>query len=1000
MKIVRTLYFLFILFAGVCCSQVTLFALDKNLDLKQCRLDTWRQKEGLPSQSIDGLVQTSDGYLWLASRSGLVRFDGVGFQIYNSSNVPTLTRSMVRSVALSPKQELWIGTDGDGFGRFVDGKYLPYKVEGGKSGWSEQKALFFAADGSLWIGGRGGNPLTHIGTKKTAFFLDSSNGVNAIAQDSFGKIWVAGDSPALAFQKSDGSFQTITKKEGLKEGVVGTCLWADSDGSVWLGTSNDGVFHIQYGKIRQYNRAEGLLSHSVNAMRRDRGGNLWIGTQDGMYRFEQNKFTRYNNAEGLFAHKVGAVLEDREENLWVCNDTYLHRFNNTKMTPIDLSNADGTRQTRAMCSTGDGSVWVATTHGVTRIKGRKQIHYTTSDGLPANGVSSICTALDNTVWVMTEDGHYAYFKESRFVSIPPHLSGWQVGADKNGLVVAAQNGQFFRYTNGGFHALKVSEKPQYVFLFYRDSSGQLWCGSDKGLHKIGADRVECIQKGLPPEAHILGIMEGKLQGEIWLSTDKGLARYYMGRMQVWNKEDGLPDNNLYQIQRDKSNNLWLGGNAGIFSVLISDLLSSERRTVRYTLYNALQGVRSYPITMGAIQTEDGRLWFKGETGLTVFDPLHLPFNDVAPSVHIEKIVLDKKEYTNQQSITLAPGKNNLEIHYTGISLALPEGVQFRYRLLGYEQDWISASTRRVVFYTNLPPGRYTFQIKAANEDGVWSPPVTGTTFQLQPYYYQTWWFKSVGGLACIGSVFGVFRWRLKRLKLSNQILEEHVATRTGELAHSYQELKEMHYALEEMNAELKAANDEMIASNNELATANCKLEKANHKLATLATTDGLTGLDNHRTFQEKLRHELALATRMGWSLGLLLLDVDFFKQYNDVYGHPAGDTVLRILGRLLKENVRTIDHVARYGGEEFAIILPNTDTEAVSVIGERIRKVIAEYGFPNRAVTLSIGAAVLHENSMEPETFVECADMALYDSKRSGRNRLTLVEEQPTTLAA
>lgn len=142
MKIVRTLYFLFIFFAGVCCSQVTLFALDKNLDLKQCRLDTWRQKEGLPSQSIDGLVQTSDGYLWLASRSGLVRFDGVGFQIYNSSNVPTLTRSMVRSVALSPKQELWIGTDGDGFGRFVDGKYLPYKVEGGSPGGLSRRLSF------------------------------------------------------------------------------------------------------------------------------------------------------------------------------------------------------------------------------------------------------------------------------------------------------------------------------------------------------------------------------------------------------------------------------------------------------------------------------------------------------------------------------------------------------------------------------------------------------------------------------------------------------------------------------------------------------------------------------------------------------------------------------------------------------------------------------------------------------------------------------------------
>ncbi len=993
MKRVRTFSYLLFFLAGVCGSQGSLLALDKNLDLNQCRLDTWRSKEGLPSRSIDAIVQSADGYLWLASRSGLVRFDGVIFQIYDSSNTPKLRRSMVRSLAYSPKQELWLGTDGDGFGRFENGEYLPYKVENMKAGWSEHKTLFFAADESLWVGGRGENPLIHITNLRATFPLKDVSSVNAIAQDKGGRIWLTGDSPGLAVQKADGTFQRFTAKEGFSESIVGACLWADNDGSMWIGTNNSGIFQFKEGKFRQYASKEGLASLSINAIRRDRNGNLWVGTQNGLYRFEGSRFSRYQSTEGLFTHTVGAIMEDREENLWVCNSAYLHRFNKTKMAPIDLSNADGTLQTRAMCSTSDGSVWVATTHGVTRIKGGKRTYYTTSDGLPENGISSICADTDNTVWVMTDAGRYASLQGKRFVSIPQSLSGWQIGADKNGLVVAEQNGRFSRYANGGFHALKVSEKPQYVFLFYRDSSGQLWCGSDRGLHKVGADRVECIQKGLPPEAHILGIAEGRLPGETWLSTDKGLARYYMGRMRVWSKEDGLPDNNLYQIQRDKANTLWLGSNAGIFSVLISDLLSAERPTVRYTLYNAAHGVRSFPITMGSVQTEDGKLWFKGETGLTVFDPLHFSFNDVAPSVHTESVVLEKKEYASERSFELAPGKNNLEIHYTGISLTLPEQVRFRYRLQGYERDWVFADTRRVAYYTNLPPGKYVFQIKAANADGVWIPPILGATFQLRPFYYQTMWFKFSSAIACIGLTLGVFRWRVKRLKQYNQSLEERVAARTDELARSNWELRETHNSLENMNAELEATAEELQASNDEL-------EGMNQRLALLATTDGLTGLDNHRAFQEKLRREMAIAGRMECDLGLLILDVDFFKQYNDTYGHPAGDEVLRILGRLLKESVRAIDHVARYGGEEFAIILPNTNPQAMFEIGERIRTAVAEYLFPNRTITLSIGAVALQGSSMDAEAFVQCADRALYESKRGGRNRLTLIEEQPTTLAA
>lgn len=999
-KRLRILELAFSLFALTQWSQSRLYGRDVAVELAQRRLDTWRTKEGLPSRGVDAIVQAPDGYLWLASRSGLVRFDGVDFHVYNGSNTPELKSGMVRSIVVSPQGELWIGTDGDGFGRFAGGKFSPFKPQNATPGWCEQKALFFATDGSLWVGQRGANPLIHVVGGKASYPFEKAQTANAIAQDKSGNIWVAGVAPGAAVQKPDGSFHSFTAKEGLPSGVVGNCLFADSDGTVWVGSDGAGLFQYKAGRFYNFSRADGLRSLSINVIKRDRSGRLWVGAQDGLYWLDNSRLVRYSNPEGLFTRRVGAILEDREENLWVCNDVYLHRFNSAKMTPIDLSNADGTLQTRAICKTKDGSVWVGTTHGITRLLNGTRIVYTAADGLPANSVSSVCTDANEAVWALTQGGRYSRFDGRRFTPIQKQLDAWQIGADRRGLVIADQQGRFMRYSNGEFLPLEYREKHNYIFLFYTDSSGQLWAASDKGLHKIGLQRVETIQRGLPKDAHVLGMVEGATSGEIWFCTDKGVGRYFMGRLQMWGKEDGLPDSNLYQIQRDSANNLWLGSNIGVFSVPVRELLSVEHRPVSYKIYDAMHGIRHFPITMGSVQTADGRMWFKGETGLTAFDPLHLPFNETAPTVHLEKFVVAKKEYSDNQFISLSPGKNNIEFHYTGISLSLPERVKFRYRLLGYDQDWVFAGTRHVAYYTNLPPGKYVFQLKAANEDGVWSRAVSGATFQLEPYYYQTSWFRLSCLFAIFGGAAGAYRWRVQRFRRYNQILEKRVEARTAELATSYQDLRQLHNSLEEMNAELEAANDEMIASNAELAVANYKLEEANHKLAMLATTDGLTGLDNHRAFQEKLRHEMALAIRMEWSVGLLLLDVDYFKQYNDTYGHPAGDEVLRTLGRLLKENVRIVDHVARYGGEEFAVILPNTDTQGVFEIGERIRSVIAEYTFPNREITLSIGAAVLHKHEMEAEAFVECADMALYDSKRGGRNRLTLVEEQPRSIAA
>lgn len=283
------------------------------------------------------------------------------------------------------------------------------------------------------------------------------------------------------------------------------------------------------------------------------------------------------------------------------------------------------------------------------------------------------------------------------------------------------------------------------------------------------------------------------------------------------------------------------------------------------------------------------------------------------------------------------------------------------------EGWIDAGTRRAAYYTNLPPGKYRFRVMACNNDGFWNSRGATLEFTLRPRFMQTLLFRA----GCLLAVAGAGLWgawlRLRRLRRANRRLEARIAERAAQLLEANRELQVSHQSVQE----------------------------ANVRLHSLATTDGMTGLANHRAFQEALRDALVTAECDAQPLALLLADVDHFKQYNDAYGHPAGDEVLRIVASVLKECAGEQDTVARYGGEEFAVLLPNADTQTALEIGERVRAAIAECIFPCRCITMSIGAATIAAEPANAETYgaktlIQRADEALYAAKRGGRNRVTL----------
>ena len=967
-------------------------ALDTDKDLTQCRLDNWNTRDGLPPREIESLAQTPDGYLWLATRAGLVRFDGVAFRVFDAANTPGWTRGMVRAVAVAPNGQIWIGTDGDGFGTFQEGHYTRYNTEAGTPKWSQTTALCCARDGSLWVGGQGEHSVLRLRNGRAETVSTAPWTVSGIVEDTQGAICIATSAEGLHKIAANGLPMPFEPKLPVSNL---TALCATGDGSLWAGTEHQGLWRLHGGKWQAYGPTEGLISEGVRSLYADRAGNLWVGTRSGLHRWRDGAFHVFNSRDSLIDSSAGPLLEDREGNLWVSTGTGLSRFSNTKLTPFELSSMPKSRHTshsrasamddtlrdsmrdplkgaviNGACQTRNGDCWFATSEGLARLRNNAVTLFTRRHGLPesvmGNAISSVWPAKDGGLWLITDGGGLHHWREEHFTTLLTKSSMAKVAEDRGGLLLDDWN-TLSRLRNGKQVPLTCDKPLGYIFTFCPDAAGTLWFGCEQGLGRVQGDKIELFRDGLPPDTHVLAVACAS-NGEQWLGTDKGLARFRNGKFTLFNKQDGLPDENLYQVLIADNGALWIGGNRGIFVVSHNSLEAYEKGFIRqlaYRLYDAPDGIRRFPLSQAALKTGDGKLWFRGDMGMTIVDPKRLRCNTLVPHVLIEQATVDGLKMDANKPIRVLAGKGELEVRYTAPSLTMPERVRFRYKLEGYDHEWVAADTRRAAYYTNLPPGTYRFRVMACNNDGVWNNEGAAFTFTLAPRFYQTDWFRfaAITGLAVV--VAGLARLRMRGLKRANRLLEQRITARTSQLTRANHDLKASHEAMEAANARLLA----------------------------LATTDGMTMLANHRAFQDRLRAAVGDAQLSGRPMTMLLADVDHFKQYNDSYGHPAGDEVLRIVARLLRENTRPGDCVARYGGEEFAVLLPDTDVATALEIAERLRASVSMYEFPCRRVTLSIGVALPDAKELCPAGLVASADQALYGAKRAGRNRVLLAAQ-------
>ncbi|MGD2088596.1 MAG: two-component regulator propeller domain-containing protein [Candidatus Aminicenantes bacterium] len=765
-------------------------ALDPNKKITQYMHDVWGIEQGLPQNTVHAIIQTRDGYLWLGTQEGLVRFDGHRFKVYDKKNVRQLSNSWIRALCQDREGKLWIGTDGGGLACFKPGdpKGETFTTYTQKQGLSNQRirTIYEDSQGNLWIGTDGGGLNRLKNGKFIAYTTQqglSGDMVISICEDRQGGLWI-GTKTGLNRWKDD-QFTIFTTKEGLSDNMIWS-LHEDAAGSLWIGTDS-GLNRLKNGKFTKYNTQKGLTNNRISALFEDKEGYLWIGTYGGgLCRLEKGTFAAYTSKEGLSDDFVLSIFEDREGSLWIgSGGGGLDRLKEGKFTPYTTSEGLSHNVVSAIFEDQKRTLWIGTYGGgLNQLQEGKFITYTTQQGLSHNLVRSIYQDGEENLWVGTDNG-LNRLKNGEFVTFTTkqglaNNKVWCIYEDRNrNLWIGTDNGlNCLKDGNFTIYNREQGLSNEKVMCILEDGKGNLWIGTNGGgldCLKDGKFTVYTTTQGLSNNM-VWALYEDEA-GTLWIGTHGGgVNRLKQGKFTHYCVKDGLFDDIVYQILEDHQGNLWMSCNKGIFTVSKQELnqfAAGKINSFQCVSYNEKDGLKSREC-MGGTQppgcrTRDGKLWFPTIKGVIMIDPSHIKTNPYPPPVVIENITADDHNLqppflTNGKSVILPAGTERLEIQYAGLSLLVPEKVGFKYRLAGFDKDWVEVNNRRTAYYTKLPPGYHTFQVIACNNDGIWNETGASVSFYIRPYFYQTFWFYSLCALSLVLMVFAGYRVRVRQLK--------------------------------------------------------------------------------------------------------------------------------------------------------------------------------------------------------------------------------------------
>jgi ligand-binding sensor domain-containing protein/signal transduction histidine kinase len=746
-------------------------------------LRVWQTDEGLPDNRVQAAAQMSDGYLWVATRAGIARFDGVQFTIFNTTNTAAFKSDYVTTLAAVPDDTLWIGT-GDGVLQWRAGKFrdVPEMVALSNA---TVRSIFRSPDGSIWIGSSAG--LSHFQNERLITYNSSqgllSDHVNSVLEDRDGRVWIGTANGLNWFDQSKtGEAANIN---GLTNDAV-LSLREDKQGRLWIGTAHGLVLRCKAGQTAPpefdrcingenfshyytYDTRSGLMDNFVNCIYEDSRSNLWIGTYSGLNRFIDGIFHPEVNSGGMPYDHINSMFEDRWGDVWVCSREGLIRLTPRPFTVYTKKDGLSHNNVTSLMIDGSGILWAGTRGGGLNeiIKGGVRVH-SKATGFPNDLILALCGDRDGGMWVGSDNGGglvYLNRKKTLHFTENDGLPDTAVSTmlqDRDGtLWIGTPVGLFRRAGERFTWESAVGHSP--VRSLCEDREGALWIGGESGLMRLRGGVYERMTisevKPFPAISALCQDADGKT---IWAGTTKaGLLRWRDGRFTRYSTKGGLFSDEILGIL-ENDGWLWMTSTKGIFRVSEKDL-ELPLTIIRCINYGRGDGLESIDCAGSATptiwKTSDDWLCFATTKGLAVIDAAHARNELSPPLVRLEQVNVDRKSVPLCDSgrLTVPPNRGELEFLYTALDLRAPEKCRFKYKLEGVDSDWIEAGTHRSAHYNNVGPGEYWFHVIACNKDGVWDTSGASLFVISLPHFWQRAWFRAAVLLGIISLAAGIAR---------------------------------------------------------------------------------------------------------------------------------------------------------------------------------------------------------------------------------------------------
>jgi len=738
------------------------FALDPTRTLTQYVQRIWQLQNGLPQAWISSIAQTRDGYLWLGTQTGLVKFDGARFTTVRNLEGVSDANLWVTHLIEGRDGALWIGTTQRGVLKLQGAIATPFsQAEGFPAG--PVQCLFEDSEGTVWVCTPNGLARITQGKVRVLGVAEglSSRDVRSACIAPGGTL-VVGAAAAAHLSTWDGS-KFVPRTPAIPDSTVIQTMLCATDGTVWIGTS-DGLIRLRDNRQERLTTANGLVGDSILALTETRDHSVLAGTKNGFSRIRGTEIDSFRPRDGLSQSTVYSLFEDREGSLWVATKHGLNQFVDARGISYTTSEGLPTNNTGPVFQDSGGIVWVGTLGGgLARFDGHRFVTLTTRDGLASNWISTLAEDTTGDLWVGTDAG-LNRLRKGRVIGTWTTRQG--LPGDKVSALYRDKAGAIWVATSAGPAVVRdgiVRSTPdrrhnttEPILAFGEDRDHRLYAAPDRDS----------------PLLHQADALYRDSDGLLWVGTLGDGLRLIDGE-QTFNFAvlDGLFDDVIYGITEDDQGRLWMSCSKGVFSVKRSDLrLFAARKIERFvsTPYSALEALRtveSQPGVQPAVaHTRDGRLWFSTIRGALVIDPNNFDRKLMPPEVIVEDMLVNGERRSAAAVGTLAAGRNNVEFNYTGANFITPSRISFRYMLEGHDTAWVEAGSRREAFYTNLPPGQFRFRVAACTPDKECNESTHPVAFSIAPRLYQRAWFFPLCALGIALAGGAMYQLRIRRLK--------------------------------------------------------------------------------------------------------------------------------------------------------------------------------------------------------------------------------------------